>query len=187
MSSAFSDVAKNGNISLLLPLSPHTNVPAADWKILAQKTVIQPNLTSLPSSIPPSLTTLTSVGLKYSSFTPQRFNTENTSMFDLLGNSSFVENLTSLHSPEHSLQTNTPPSTVGSLLSHSLAIIDDPNYLQDQTSQSSVSKDVDLDIEIISQDSQCSTCKILEVFVQRSWVAKAALLKGNMFCTGSLL
>lgn len=79
--------------------------------------LIQPNLTSLPSSIPPSLTPLTSVGLKYSSFTPQRFNSENTSMLDLLGNSSL---------------------------------------------------DVDLDIEIISQDSQCSNCKIREVFVQPS-------------------
>ena len=130
-------------------------------KNLAQKTVIQPNLTSLPSSIPPSLTPLTSVGLKYSSFTPQRFNSENMSMLDLLGNSSFAENLTSLHSPKHSLQASIPSSTVGSFLSHSLAIIDEPNHLQDQTSQSSVSQDVDLDIKIISQDSPCSNCKIL--------------------------
>lgn len=72
VSSAFSDAEENWNISLLLPLSPRTNVPTAGLKILAQKTVIQPNLTSLPSSIPPSLTPLTSVGLKYSSFTPQR-------------------------------------------------------------------------------------------------------------------
>lgn len=161
VSSAFSDAEENGNISLLLPLSPRTNVPTAGWKILAQKTVIQPNLTSLPSSIPPSLTPLSSVGLKYSSFTPQRFNSENMSMLDLLGNSSFAENLTSLHSPKHSLQASIPSSTVGSFLSHSLAIIDEPNHLQDQTSQSSVSQDVDLDIKIISQDSPCSNCKIL--------------------------
>ena len=135
VSSAFSDAEENWNISLLLPLSPRTNVPTAGWKILAQKTVIQPNLTSLPSSIPPSLTPLTSVGLKYSSFTPQRFNSENMSMLDLLGNSSFAENLTSLHSPKHSLQASIPSSTVGSFLSHSLAIIDEPNHLQDQTAK----------------------------------------------------
>ena len=82
-------------------------------------------------------------------------------MLDLLDNSSFAENLTPLHSPKHSLQASIPSSTVGSLLSHSLAIIDEPNHLQDQTSPSSVSQDVDLDIKIISQDSQCSNCKIL--------------------------
>ncbi|CAH3151498.1 unnamed protein product [Porites lobata] len=76
---------------------------------------------------------------------------ENMSMLDLLGNSSFAENLTSLHSPKHSLQASIPSSTVGSFLSHSLAIIDEPNHLQDQTSQSSVSQDVDLDIKIISK------------------------------------
>lgn len=42
------------------------------------------------------------------------------------------------------------------------------------------SLDVDLDIEIISQDSQCSNCKIREVFVQPSLVTKTELLKGNV-------
>ena len=129
-------------------------------KFWHRTTVIQPNLTSLPSSIPPSLTPLTYVGSKYSSFTPQRFN-KNTSMLDLLGNSSFAEHLTSLHSPKLSLQASIPSSTVGSLLSHCLAIIGEPNHLQDKTSPSSVSKNVDLDIEIISQHSPCSNCKIL--------------------------
>ncbi|CAH3142595.1 unnamed protein product [Porites evermanni] len=88
--------------------------------------------------------------LLISSFTPQRFN-KNTSMLDLLGNSSFAEHLTSLHSPKLSLQASIPSSTVGSLLSHCLAIIGEPNHLQDKTSPSSVSKNVDLDIEIISK------------------------------------
>lgn len=168
--SAFPNAENRNDILPLLPLSPTTNVPAADRPMLALQAAIQANSTSQSPLSPLSLTPLTSVGLKYSSFTPQPFNSGDASMLNLLGNSSFAGNLTSLHSPEHSLQESTSPSTVGSLLSQSIAIINQPNHsVSEHTSPISNFQDADHDIEIVKsrQDSHCSNCRVLEEKVRK--------------------
>ena len=125
------------------------------------------------SSSPPSITPLTSVGLKYSPFNPNPLSDGNMSMLDLLGNSSFDESLSSPDSPEHSplnSSFDSPPSTVGSLLSQSFAILDEQNSLSHHISPSSMSDtsaDQDVDVVEFCQATQCPNCSLLEEKVRK--------------------
>lgn len=169
--SADSNAQTRNYASPLLPRSPLT---AHRSQLTMQDAVaVQANSTLQSSSSPPSITPLTSVGLKYSPFNPYPPSDGNMSMLDLLGNSSFDESSSSPDSPEHSLlhsSFDSPPSTVGSLLSQSFAILEEPNSLSDHTSPSSISDtsaDQDIDVVEFCQAPQCPNCSLLEEKVRK--------------------
>ena len=170
--SADSNAQNRNYVSPLLPRSPLT---AHRPQLAMQEAVaVQANSASQSSSSPPSITPLTSVGSKYSPFNPSPLSDGNMSMLDLLGNSLFDESSSSPDSPEHSfffsLFFDSPPSTVGSLLSQSFAILDEPNSLSDHTSPSSISNtsaDQDIDVVKFCQAPKCPNCNLLEEKVKK--------------------
>ena len=156
------------------PLLPRSPLAAHRPQLAMQDAVaVQANSALQSSSPPPSITPLTSIGLKYSPFNPNPLSDGNMSMLDLLGNSSFDESSSSPDSPEHSLlhsSFDSPPSTVGSLLSQSFAILEEPNSLSDHTSPSSISDtsaDQDIDVVEFCQAPQCPNCSLLEEKVRK--------------------
>lgn len=171
--SADSNAQNRNDVSALLPRSPLT--AHRPQLAMPEAVAVQANSASQSSSSPPSITPLTSVGLKYSPFNPNPLSDGNMSMLDLLGNSSFDESLSSPDSPEHSplnSSFDSPPSTVGSLLSQSFAILDEQNSLSHHTSPSSMSdtsadQDQDVDVVEFCQAPQCPNCSLLEEKVRK--------------------